>query len=109
MLSRHALGEEPGADADVSYDLLADVAAAFPSNTAKAWSEDIITRLAELRPEVYGQWNPEQLAATVKPYGIRTVQIWGTIEDGKGVNRRGLRRTDVADAIGRRDGGTVAA
>ena len=74
-----------------------------PRGKAKTWSEDIVARLSELRPDVYGQWTPEQLAAAVKPYGIRTVQVWGTTEDGKGVNRRGLRRSDVLDAITHRD------
>ncbi|MFC4034062.1 cell division protein FtsK [Streptomyces polygonati] len=108
-LTGHALGEASEASAGPTYDLLADLAAAFPSGKAKAWSEDIITRLAELRPEVYGQWTPEQLAAAVRPYGIRTVQVWGTTEDGKGANRRGLRRTDVLAAIAQRDAGTAAA
>ncbi|WUV81176.1 cell division protein FtsK [Streptomyces sp. NBC_01476] len=104
-LTGHALGEEPAADRP-SYDLLADLAAAFPSGKAKAWSEDIIVRLAELRADVYGEWTPEQLASAVKPYGIRSVQIWGTTDDGKGVNRRGLRRTDITEATVRRDGPT---
>lgn len=96
-LTGHALGEEPTTDAG-SYDLLTDLAAAFPSGKDKAWSEDLLARLAELRPDVYTQWTAEQLAAAVRPYGVRTVQIWGTTDDGKGVNRRGLRRTDVSAA-----------
>lgn len=109
LLTGHAVGERPEPDASASYDLLADVAAALPSGKAKAWSEDVIARLTELRPDVYGQWSPEQLAAALKPYGIRTVQVWGTTEDGKGANRRGVRRADVLDAITRRDDGTAAA
>nr|WSX78224.1 cell division protein FtsK [Streptomyces sp. NBC_00899] len=99
-LTGHALGEAP--EPAASYDLLADVAAALPSGKAKAWSEDVIARLAELRSDVYGQWSPEQLAAALKPYGIRTVQVWGTTEDGKGANRRGVRRADVLAARGQR-------
>ncbi|SHK56666.1 cell division protein FtsK [Actinacidiphila paucisporea] len=106
-LTGHAVGEQP--EPEASYDLLADVAAALPSGKAKAWSEDIVARLAELRPDVYGQWSPEQLANALKPYGIRTVQVWGTTEDGKGANRRGVRRADVLAAIARRDDGTAAA
>jgi S-DNA-T family DNA segregation ATPase FtsK/SpoIIIE len=97
-LTGHALGEAPEITGMATYDLLADLLAAIPAGTAKTWSEDIVTRLAELRPEVYGQWTPEQLAAALKPYGIRTVQVWGTTEDGKGANRRGLRRVDVLKA-----------
>jgi DNA segregation ATPase FtsK/SpoIIIE, S-DNA-T family len=108
-LTGHALGEVPAADASASYDLLADLVAALPDGKAKTWSEDIVARLAELRPEVYGEWTPEQLAAAVRPYGIRTVQVWGVTGDGKGANRRGLRRTDVLDAVAQRDSGSAAA
>ncbi|WP_436232651.1 cell division protein FtsK [Actinacidiphila alni] len=108
-LTGHALGEEPEAGNSASYDLLSDLLTAVPAGTAKTWSEDIVARLAELRPDVYGEWGPEQLAAAVKPYGIRTVQVWGTMEDGKGANRRGVRRADVLAAIDRRDRGSAAA
>jgi S-DNA-T family DNA segregation ATPase FtsK/SpoIIIE len=108
-LSGHALGEAPEPAAASSYDLLTDVAAALPPGKPKAWSEDVIARLSELRPEVYGRWSPEQLAAALKPYGIRTVQVWGTTEDGKGANRRGVRRTDITAAIARRDDNGAAA
>jgi S-DNA-T family DNA segregation ATPase FtsK/SpoIIIE len=107
-LSGHALGETPESAA-TSYDLLADVAAALPPRKAKAWSEDVVARLTELRPDVYGTWSPEQLAAALRPYGVRTVQVWGTTEDGKGANRRGVRRTDIAAAIAHRDDGSAAA
>lgn len=72
-LTGHALGEAP--EPAASYDLLADVAAALPPGKAKAWSEDVITRLAELRPDVYGQWSPEQLAAAIKPVPIPPVLV----------------------------------
>ncbi|MFF6955398.1 cell division protein FtsK [Streptomyces sp. NPDC008317] len=108
-LTGHALGEEPEGGASPSYDLLADLLTAIPAGTSKTWSEDIIARLAELRPDVYGEWSPEQLASAVKPYGIRTVQVWGTTEDGKGANRRGVRRADVLAAIAQRDGDSAAA
>lgn len=107
-LSGHALGEAPESEAS-SYDLLTDVAAALPPGKPKAWSEDVVARLSELRPEVYGRWSPEQLAAALKPYGVRTVQVWGTTEDGKGANRRGVRRTDITAAVARRDDGGAAA
>jgi S-DNA-T family DNA segregation ATPase FtsK/SpoIIIE len=107
-LSGHALGEAPEPEAS-SYDLLTDVAAALPPGKPKAWSEDVVARLSELRPEVYGRWSPEQLAAALKPYGVRTVQVWGTTEDGKGANRRGVRRTDITAAVARRDDGGAAA
>ncbi|WSS21062.1 cell division protein FtsK [Streptomyces sp. NBC_01190] len=101
-LTGHALGEQPATGP--AYDLIADLTATFPPGTDKAWSEAIITRLTELRPDVYAQWTPEHLATAVRPYGIRTVQVWGTTDDGKGANRRGLRRADVLATAARQDG-----
>lgn len=75
----------------------------------KLWNEAVVPRLAELRPAVYGEWTPEQLTAALKPYGIRTVQVWGTTEDGKGANRRGIRSADVLKAIAERHGQADAA
>ena len=108
-LAGHALGEQPETDSGTSYDLLADLLAAVPSDQSKIWNEYVVARLAELRPDVYGAWAPEQLTAALKPYGIRTVQVWGTTEDGKGANRRGIRRADILKAITERDGGVEAA
>ncbi|MGW1076545.1 cell division protein FtsK [Streptomyces sp. NPDC002537] len=102
-LSGHALGEEPEANSPL-YDLLRDIAAVVPAKESKAWNEVVVARLAELRPEVYAGWAAEQLTSALRPYGIRTVQMWGTTEDGKGANRRGIRRADIAKAIAERDG-----
>lgn len=108
-LGGHALGERPETDAVAAYDLLADLLSVVPAEQPKVWNEIAVARLAELRPDVYGAWAPEQLTAALKPYGIRTVQIWGTTEDGKGANRRGIRRSDVLGALAERDGRTAAA
>lgn len=110
VLAGHALGEQPEhSPASASYDLLADLRAAVPADKSKLWNEAVVPRLAELRPEVYGDWAPEQLTAALKPYGIRTVQVWGTTEDGKGANRRGIKRADVLKALAERDGTADAA
>ncbi|WP_329456777.1 cell division protein FtsK [Streptomyces sp. NBC_01497] len=109
LLAGHALGEQPETTASVGYDLLADLRAAVPAEKPKLWNEAIVPLLAELRPEVYGEWTPEQLTAALKPYGIRTVQVWGTTEDGKGANRRGIRRSDILKAAAERNGGADAA
>nr|WP_312892766.1 cell division protein FtsK [Allostreptomyces psammosilenae] len=103
-LSGHALGERaPQEEAAASFDLLADILAVVPADKAKVWSETVVALLAELRPDVYGGWEPEQLAAALKPYGIGTVQVWGTTEEGKGANRRGIERAKVAAAVAERD------
>jgi len=79
--------------------LLADVLAVLPPDQAKVWNETIVARLGELRPDVYAGWEPEQLTAALKPFGITTTQVWGTDPaSGKGANRRGITRQAVADA-----------
>ena len=61
---------------DVS--LLADVLAVIRADEEKVWSETIVDRLAELRPDVYGSWSGQkaaakatQLAAALKAYGTK--------------------------------------
>ena len=114
-LSGHALGEATE-DTAPAYDLLADIAAVVAE--PKLWSETVVTRLAELRPAAYGPWgelDPEaraaHLTAALRPYGVRTGQVWGTTGDGKGANRRGIIRDDITTAITKRnqEGGPGAA
>ncbi|MFI9561767.1 cell division protein FtsK, partial [Nonomuraea endophytica] len=95
-LSGYALGQEPD-QVTPTFDLLADILAVVPISEAKVWNETVIARLADLRPDVYGGWEVEQLTAMLKPYGIKTGQVWGTTEDGKGANRRGITREEVAE------------
>ncbi|WP_369377397.1 cell division protein FtsK [Streptomyces sp. cg36] len=108
-LAGYALGQEPEASASAAYDLLADLLIAMPEGKSKVWNEDIVARLAELRPDAYGEWTAEQLAPALKPHGIRPIQVWGTAEDGKGANRRGIRRADVVKAVAEREGRSEAA
>ncbi|WP_079169337.1 cell division protein FtsK [Streptomyces sp. CC77] len=108
-LSGHAAGEQPEAAATASYDLLADLLAVLPADKPKHWNEGVVALLADLRPEVYGGWTGEQLTAALKPFGVRTGQVWGVTEDGKGANRRGIKRADVLQAIAERHGHADAA
>jgi S-DNA-T family DNA segregation ATPase FtsK/SpoIIIE len=101
-LSGHALGQAPAALEPAAATLLTDVLAVIPAGDTKVWNETIVARLAELRPEVYRGWEPEQLTAALKPHGITTTQVWGTDPaTGKGANRRGITRQQVADAAQR--------
>jgi S-DNA-T family DNA segregation ATPase FtsK/SpoIIIE len=77
-LAGHALGEEPEAETGSSYDLLADLLTVISAKEPKLWSEEVAPRLAELRPEVYGEWTAEQLTAALKPYGIEAApsDVW---------------------------------
>ncbi len=106
-LAGHAAGLDPE-PAGPAYDLLADIAAVV--SEPKVWSETVVTRLAELRPDAYGPWaamEPDaraaQLTAALRPYKIRTGQVWGTDETGEGRNRRGITRDDLTKTLTERD------
>ncbi|MET4922300.1 cell division protein FtsK [Streptomyces sp. PSRA5] len=102
-LTGHALGEAFEAAESAAYDLLRDILAVVPATEPKVWSETVVARLAELRPDVYGGWDPEGLAAALKPHTIGTIQVGRRVE-GKVVNRRGIERAHLTTAIAERDG-----
>ncbi|MDQ1295511.1 MAG: segregation ATPase FtsK/SpoIIIE, family [Actinomycetota bacterium] len=100
-LTGHAIGDSPvrpGSGPSVLDDLLT----VLPAHRAKEWSETLVERLAELRPDTYTGWTPETLAATLKPYGIDTVQI-GRRVNGAVVNRRGIVRAHLAAVAAEHD------
>ncbi|MFD4303471.1 cell division protein FtsK [Streptomyces albidoflavus] len=103
LLTGHAAGIEPESAAGPGYDLLRDLLTVVPANEVKVWSETVVARLAELRPEVYAGWEPEALTAALKPYGLSTVQV-GRRVNGKVVNRRGIDRSHITTAVAERDG-----
>jgi DNA segregation ATPase FtsK/SpoIIIE, S-DNA-T family len=63
------------------------------------WSQDLCTGLAELRPDVYGGWDADALAAALKPYAIRTVQLHMPDETGTRRTRYGLKRELLDKAL----------
>lgn len=103
-LTGHAAGEVFEDRETSGFDLLADILAVVPAEEPKLWSEIVVARLADLRPEVYGGWEPEQLATALKPHGVPTGQVWGKTEAGKGANRRGIERSRILTVIAERDG-----
>jgi S-DNA-T family DNA segregation ATPase FtsK/SpoIIIE len=108
-LAGYAIGQDQPTDdveaAGTGTRLLRDVLAVVPAAEPKVWNETVVARLGELRPEIYGGWEPEQLTAALKPFGITTGQVWGTTEDGKGANRRGITRAHVTAALTERGQG----
>ncbi|MEV5611515.1 cell division protein FtsK [Streptomyces sp. NPDC052225] len=106
-ITGHALGEGPAQT--VGLDILGDVLKSVGVDEKAAWCERIATRLAELRPDVYGEWKGENVTAALKPWGIKTGQVWSQTDEGEKANRRGIQRADVAAAITRRDADRVAA
>jgi S-DNA-T family DNA segregation ATPase FtsK/SpoIIIE len=103
-ITGQAAGEQP-ATADVACVLLDDILTVVPPSEPKVWSETVAARLAELRPDVYGGWKPEQVAAALKPFGIKVGrQVWGTDPvTGDKANRKGIHRDDIAAAVAERD------
>ena len=104
---RTAAGTMPAAgtqtrEAGPAYDVLADVAAIWPMGEDAAWNETLLERLASLRPEVYGRWEPAQLTTALSGYGVKAGQI-GRRVDGKTINRRGPAHADILAAITRRN------
>jgi S-DNA-T family DNA segregation ATPase FtsK/SpoIIIE len=97
---RTAAGNVPTFPAEreiaAQHDLLSDLLQVWPGDEDRVWNETLIEHLAELRPEVYGGWEPAQLTAMLsgKPYGIKVAQISRRI-DGKVVNRRGPAHADI--------------
>lgn len=102
-LTGHAAAEAPERTTP-SFDILADVLTVVPASEEKVWGERIASRLAELRPDVYGGWKGENVTSSLKPHGIGAQDVWGTTDAGKGTTRRGFARTDILAAVTRRDG-----
>ncbi|PPK94224.1 S-DNA-T family DNA segregation ATPase FtsK/SpoIIIE [Kineococcus xinjiangensis] len=102
-LTGHAAGFDPDTDDNVPVPtVLDDLAEVMVTGPEKEWSEVLVEKLAELRPDVYTGWDAGDLAGAVAPFGIDTVQI-GRREGGKVVNRRGITRTDIRAALTERD------
>lgn len=82
------------------YNLLADVRAVWVDGEAALWSELIVPRLAQLRPDVYGEWTVATFGAAMKAAGVATVQIHRKLDGGKGATRYGVRLAELEHAIG---------
>ncbi|MGW2232513.1 cell division protein FtsK [Streptomyces sp. NPDC001759] len=106
-ITGHAIGEGPAETAGL--DILADVLKSVGVDEEAVWCERIAARLAELRPDVYGEWKGENVTAALRPWGVKTGQVWGQTDEGEGKNRRGIKRADLAAAITRRDADRQAA
>ncbi|MFG6193401.1 FtsK/SpoIIIE domain-containing protein [Nonomuraea sp. JJY05] len=106
-LSGQAIGQQ--GPQRVSYDLLADILTVTTAKEEKVWNSTVVDRLAQFRPDAYGQWadleddaKTATLTARLKEYGIKTDDTWGRDATGKGRNRKGFNRADVTEAYGKR-------
>ncbi|MCU1685311.1 MAG: cell division protein FtsK/SpoIIIE [Amycolatopsis sp.] len=94
-LTGYAVGE----DQPLTVNVADDVRAVFAGPEERLWGSTILERLAVYRPQVYGSWGADQLAAALKPFGIRPEQVWGTTDEGKGANRNGYAIESLARAL----------
>lgn len=62
-----------------------------------AWSSDLVLDLAKRWPDRYAGWSPTDLATRLRPFGVKTRQVWRRV-DGRGCNRNGLRLRDLLEA-----------
>ncbi|GAA4676761.1 FtsK/SpoIIIE domain-containing protein [Streptomyces chumphonensis] len=97
-ITGHAAGEEP-TSTTASFDILGDVLKVVPADEEKVWNERIAARLADLRPDTYEGWEGPQVTAALKPHGVKTGDVWGTTDDGRGTTRRGITRAAIVAAI----------
>ncbi|WP_405549775.1 cell division protein FtsK [Streptomyces microflavus] len=102
----HAIGQGP--EESAGMDVLADVLKVVGADEKTVWCERVALRLAHLRPDAYAGWKGENVTTALKPWGVKTDQVWGQTDDGEGKNRRGIKRADVAAAITRRDADRAA-
>lgn len=92
LLTGYASGElDLDPDDSLIYNLLADVRRVLAEAGASwAWSKDIVTGLAALRPAHYAGWSEELLARNLSPLGVTTRQLNRTGEDGVRRNLMGV-------------------
>ena len=64
----------------------------------KVWGEELLSILAEYRPETYRDWKVETLTAALKPYGVKSVGAGRTI-DGSYVNHKGYTRDALTKSV----------
>lgn len=96
-LTGYALGDED-VPLTPAASLLEDMHVIFAQcDVTKLSSKRLLELLAELRPQVYGSWSPEALAAALRPDQVAPQQVW--ID---GANVRGYKVEHVLAALDRR-------
>jgi DNA segregation ATPase FtsK/SpoIIIE, S-DNA-T family len=98
-LTGHAVGETQLAEDAARANVLDDVASVYQAGEDRLWSEVIVARLAEHRPDAYQGWTPNALAAALKPHGIAPKQIPLRDESGAERNKRGYLLAAITEVI----------
>lgn len=100
LLTGYAADEDVTPD-DSTASVLDHLATVWPASEDKVWGETLAERLAEAFPGLYTGWTAQQVTDAAKPHGLTKVQIK---RDGQ--NKRGLLRSDLANALAGRDADT---
>ena len=98
-LTGHAVGETQLAVDAARANVLDDVASVYQAGEDRLWSEVIVARLAEQRPDAYQGWTPNALAAALKPHGIAPKQIPLRDDTGAERNKRGYLLAAITEVI----------
>ena len=99
-LSGHALGEQLEQPLTPAASLLDDLRVVFATiDTDWSWSEDLVAKLAAMKPELYAGWDADTLARTLSGLGVTTRQLNRTGPDGRRANRRGVVAADLPVAL----------
>ncbi|GAB3869025.1 FtsK/SpoIIIE domain-containing protein [Kibdelosporangium lantanae] len=98
-LTGHAIGQNTLAEDAARANVLDDIAAVFQAGEDRLWSEVIVARLADHRPDTYQGWTPNALAAALKPYGIAPKQVPLRDDAGNERNKRGYLLTSITEVI----------
>lgn len=84
-----------------AFNLLEDVRRVMLPDEDAVWSELIVPRLAELRPDIYGEMDVNAFGAAMRAGGCPTSSIHRKV-DGKGVTRYGVKSGALDTALERR-------
>ena len=104
-ITGHAAGVALDTTAVRRDTILEDVAAVMTDKKPKLWTSVLVTLLAELRPEIYGDLTADQLRAALKAHSVKPGQVWGADPDsGESGNRQGFTRDHILKAMTERDG-----
>lgn len=81
LLTGHAAGDET--EPVTTYNLIRDAETVFgTAERVWLWSEDLLERLAALRPDIYGGWTVDVLARNLRALGVETRQLNRVGPDG---------------------------
>lgn len=90
--------DQPEAEKVRAYNLAEDCLTVWPADTVALWLADLLALLQGLRPDVYGELDPDALSAALRASRIVPVKVHRKIK-GHGITRAGVRFEHLRAAI----------